>query len=117
MERNMSGIKLIDKINNIKIRAITKIQNIRERIRLLKWNWAGHVCRMENDRWTKKVTEWLPREETRSKGRPKTRHTHTDIFTQKVGPDWTRKARDREMWKTLGRPTPKRRLLSKSIFF
>ena len=35
--------------------------------------WAGHVARLNDNRWTKRVTEWTPREWTRRQGRPQTR--------------------------------------------
>ncbi|KAG7301329.1 hypothetical protein JYU34_014259 [Plutella xylostella] len=48
MERSMLGIRLSDRISNESIREKTKVMDICERIRTLKWNWAGHVCRMAN---------------------------------------------------------------------
>lgn len=100
MERSMLGIKLSDKISNKKIRKKTKIRDIITAVRLLKWNWAGHICRMDTNRWTKKVTEWLPREERRQRGRPKRRWD--DVFTHKYGQEWRRMARDRKLWSQLG---------------
>ena len=35
-----------------------------------KWRWAGHVVRMHVNRWTKRCTEWQPREGRRNRGRP-----------------------------------------------
>jgi len=32
-----------------------------EKIATLKWNWAGHIARRTDDRWTKKILEWRPR--------------------------------------------------------
>ncbi|KAL0821652.1 hypothetical protein ABMA28_005093 [Loxostege sticticalis] len=100
MERSMLGIRIKDKIRNKKIRKITKLADVVKRIRQLKWKWAGHVCRMENSRWTKKVIEWIPRDGRRSRGRPKKRWQ--DIFAQRCGQDWMRKARNRHLWKELG---------------
>lgn len=100
MERSMLGIRIKDKIRNKKIRKITKLADVVKRIRQLKWKWAGHVCRMENSRWTKKVIEWIPRDGRRSRGRPRKRWQ--DIFAQRCGQDWMRKARNRHLWKELG---------------
>ena len=33
----------------------TKIDDIVEKIDIRKWSWAGHLGRMENDRWAKTV--------------------------------------------------------------
>lgn len=100
MERSMLGIKLQDKINNKTIRKKTKIYDINNKIRQLKWQWAGHVCRLDNKRWTKKITEWIPRDCTRSKGRQRVRWA--DTFTKICEGSWMTKARDRQKWKIMG---------------
>lgn len=100
MERSMLGLKLSDKINNSTIRNVTKVRDIRKTIRLMKWSWAGHTCRMDNNRWTKKAIEWIPRDEKRKRGRPKRRWE--DIFIQRCGTEWMRQARDRTLWLRLG---------------
>ncbi|CAH2241350.1 jg15550 [Pararge aegeria aegeria] len=45
MERAMLGISLRDKIRNEVIRQRTKVTDIAFRVSILKWQWAGHVCR------------------------------------------------------------------------
>ncbi|CAH2245297.1 jg15679 [Pararge aegeria aegeria] len=100
MERSMLGLRVKDRVNNKKIRKKTKLVDVTKRIRILKWNWAGHVCRLQPERWTNKVIEWVPRNETRKRGRPRKRWR--DIFHQWCGPDWMRKARDRKLWRDLG---------------
>lgn len=100
MEKSMLGIKHSDKISNKEIRNKTKLIDVKERTRILKWNWAGHICRQENNRWTKKVTEWIPRDGKRKKGRQKKRWR--DIFSERCGPAWVQMARDRERWRDLG---------------
>lgn len=100
MERSMLGLKISDKVNNKTIRKRTKIKDVKKQIRLTKWSWAGHVCRLENSRWAKRVTEWIPLEGKRKHGRPRKRWR--DIFTLLCGPDWTSKARIRNGWRDLG---------------
>lgn len=106
MERSMLGIKLKDKIRNKKIRKKTKLRDVVEVIRSLKWNWAGHMCRMNSKfpdltvRWAKRATEWIPRDMTRARGRPEKRWQ--DVFVKRAGPNWMTKARDRRLWKELG---------------
>lgn len=109
MERSMIGIKLNDRISNINIRQKTKLYDIVKRVRILKWNWAGHVCRMDNTRWAKRLTEWIPRDRKRKQGRPRKRWR--DVFKENIGPDWMRQSRDRILWRKLGEAYAERRLL------
>ncbi|KAE9414783.1 hypothetical protein Angca_006873, partial [Angiostrongylus cantonensis] len=39
----------------------------------VKITWAGHVMRMNNNRWTRAVSDWIPRDVKRTAGRPLTR--------------------------------------------
>src|ERR1700744_6356930 len=66
MERSMLGITLRDKKTNEWIRQQKKVVDVMTRISSLKWNWAGHIARMTDDRWTKAILQWRP---------PKTRPT------------------------------------------
>ncbi|KAE9414907.1 hypothetical protein Angca_009206, partial [Angiostrongylus cantonensis] len=38
-----------------------------------KIRWAGHVMRMNDNRWTRAVSDWIPRDVKRTAGRPPTR--------------------------------------------
>lgn len=102
MERSMLGIKISDRVRNDYIRKKTKVTDIIERIRRLKWNWAGHISRIKDNRWTRKIIEWTPPKEksTRKHGHPKTRWA--DIFRKRCGTVWRRLAQDRDTWRTLG---------------
>ena len=40
---------------------------------ILKLKWSGHVARMDNNRWTHKLTMWDPSEGRRNVGRQRTR--------------------------------------------
>ncbi|CAG9137496.1 unnamed protein product [Plutella xylostella] len=73
MERAMLGVSLRDRIRNEEIRRRTKVTDIAKRISTLKWQWAGHVARRADDRWSTKVLEWRPRVGKRRVGRPPTR--------------------------------------------
>ena len=76
MERIMLGITLRDHKRNTWIRHQTgEINDIIDVISRREYlcGWAGHVARFKDNRWTKRVTEWTPREWTRRQGRPKTR--------------------------------------------
>src|ERR1700761_4130181 len=69
MERSMLGITLRDKMTNQWIRQQTKVVDVMERIASLKWNWAGHIARITDERWTKTIVNWRPYSK-RPTGRP-----------------------------------------------
>ena len=76
MERKMLDLKLKDKILKIpcsEIRKRTQIIDIIEYTLKQKWKWAGHIASLEDNRWTKRCTEWQPRRGKRSRGRPSRR--------------------------------------------
>ena len=99
MERSMLGISLRDKYTNQWIRQQTKIVDVMERIASLKWNWAGHIARMTDERWTKTIMNWRP-PTTRPMGRPPERWTNS--IKRTVGMNWQQVAMDRTNWKELG---------------
>ena len=99
MERSLLDVSLKDKIRNTVLRERTKLTDAVERMANLKWNWAGHVARLTDGRWTKKILEWRPRQEAyRSRGRPPTRWSD-DI--KRIQTNWINTAQDRSRWKTL----------------
>ena len=70
MERIMIGITKRDKWTNRKVRQTTKTIDAVQFCMKLKWNWAGHIARRQDGRWTKRLTEWTPRNGQRGRGRP-----------------------------------------------
>lgn len=100
MERAMLGISLRDKIRNDVIRKRTKVTDIASKISKLKWQWAGHVCRRTDNRWSKRILEWRPRVGTRSVGGQLARWS--DDLRKVAGKHWMRKAGDRAVWRSLG---------------
>ena len=101
-KRAMLNITRRDRIRNEIIRSKTKINDIIEKLSKMKGQWAGHIARMIDNRWTNKLTEWTPREGRRQRGRPK-RRWREDV-EEKAGTAWTRLAQDRLAWKQLWRP-------------
>ena len=97
MERAMLGISRLDKQTNMWIRQKTGLQDIIVRIKQLKWQWAGHIARTTDNRWTRNITEWIPLEGKRKRARPKTRWE--DEIVQVEGVTWARVAQDRKRWK------------------
>ena len=70
------GIILRDHKRNTWIRHQTGVNDIIDVIKKGIHGWAGHIARFKNNRWTKRVTKWTPREWTRWQGRPKTRQPY-----------------------------------------
>ena len=97
MERKILNIKLKDKITCREIRSKTKIQDVVAFAKKQKWKWAGHVARYEDNRWTKRITDWQPREGKRSRG-SQMKWWRDDIVQMK-GITWGREARQRDEWK------------------
>ena len=100
MERVMLGVSLKDRIRNEVIRQRTRVTDIAHRISKLKWQWAGHVCRRTDERWSRRVLEWRPRLGKRCVGRPAARWS--DDMRKLAGVGWMRVAEHREQWRALG---------------
>jgi len=98
MERAMLGITRRDRIPNNTIRQRTKTKDIVEYVARMKWRWAGHVARTSNDRWTRRLLEWRPREDRRNRGRPPTRWTD-DV--KRIAGNWMMTAQNRMTWRNL----------------
>ena len=62
--------KLKDRIRNTIIGQITKVSDIVKYATNSKWQWAGPIARMKDNRWTVRSTEWQIKG-VRSVGRPK----------------------------------------------
>lgn len=73
MERRMVGVTLRDRRRNDWLREQTKVKDIVVALKENKWRWAGHIGRMENQKWAKMTTDWHPWYGKRKKGRPCTR--------------------------------------------
>jgi len=56
-------VSLRDHMMNEEIRRRTRITDITERKARLKWQWAGHVAKMDSNRWTSRVLKWRPWDE------------------------------------------------------
>ena len=70
MERKILQIKLKDQIPHRDIRKKTNFEDVMKHIGKQKSRWAGHAGRKHDNRWTKRSTEWQPREGRRNRGRP-----------------------------------------------
>ena len=77
------------------------MRDIIQVIKKQKWRWAGHLARRNDNRWSKRITEWCPRDSTRSRKRPDTRWR--DELEKFAGKTWHRLAQSRVSWKKLGK--------------
>ena len=87
----------MQKIPHTQIRKQTKATDILEYAARTKWKWAGHVSRMNENRWTQRVNDWCPYDRTRRTGRPNTRWRDDIVKYETMG--WQRDAHDRHYWK------------------
>ena len=119
VEWSMLGVtrmsQMKERIRSSDLRRRSKIKDAVLYARHSKIRWAGYVMRFNDDRWTKAVTDWIPRDVKRSQGRPPTRWC--DFFTNSLKErydaqripgaqrtHWATLARDREKWKLYWRP-------------
>ena len=63
---------------------------------MLKWQRAGHIARIKDNRWTKLATEWIPLEGKRKQGRPAARWEKS--IRKFEGVTRMREARIRKEW-------------------
>ncbi|CAH2098347.1 unnamed protein product [Euphydryas editha] len=99
MERSVIGVKRRDKVRLREIKSRTQFKQAHSVYLTQKWRWTGHMLRESEDKWTKIITEWYPRDGNRSRGRQRKRWE--DDLKKVAGPDWIRVAKEREKWKSL----------------
>ncbi|VDM29215.1 unnamed protein product [Toxocara canis] len=73
MKRRMVSIKMLQHISNEDLRCCSGVKDIVEMMYARKHTWAGHVARMNDNRWTKQTVECCPRNVRRKPGRPSLR--------------------------------------------
>lgn len=79
------------------IREESGVQDVITELYRNKQRWAGHVARMNDNRWTIRATNWYPYGSKRQKGRPHTRWA--DPLRKTYGITWTRAAQNRSKWR------------------
>ena len=92
MERLMLNITWKDKIRNEVVRSKMQEKDVIKNVQNMKGQWAGHLARINNNKWAKKTMEKTPREGSRMKGRPKRRWR--DDIKEKARRMWTQVAQD-----------------------
>ena len=125
LERNLLGYNRKTQhdqgLRSTDLRQLSGLRDPMEVIERRRLRWAGHVARRTDDRWTIRITEWIPRGQKRPVGRPATRwstrvaetvrermarvqlppvQTSRRLRTRNnAAKHWATIARDREMWK------------------
>uniref|UniRef100_A0A0K0D0Z5 Reverse transcriptase domain-containing protein n=1 Tax=Angiostrongylus cantonensis TaxID=6313 RepID=A0A0K0D0Z5_ANGCA len=114
VESTMLGVsrftQVRDGIRSSDLRQRSKIKDAVPYAKQSKIRWAGHVMRMNDNRWTRAVSDWIPRNVKRTVGRPPTRWS--EFFTKSLEErynarrvpkasrtHWATLARDWEKWK------------------
>lgn len=99
MERSILKIRKIHKVRSDIIRQKTKLTDALTQALKLKWQWAGHISRLTDKRWTIQTTQWKGPAGKRNVGRPYRRWA--DDIIQMAGKDWMSVGKDRVKWKKL----------------
>ncbi|KAE9420118.1 hypothetical protein Angca_004902, partial [Angiostrongylus cantonensis] len=86
VERTMLGVsrfaQVRDGIRSFDLRQRSKIKDAVLYAKQSKIRWAGHVVRMNDNRWTRAVSDRIPRDVKRTAGRPPTRWS--EFFTKSL---------------------------------
>ncbi|VDM51991.1 unnamed protein product [Angiostrongylus costaricensis] len=86
VERTMLGVsrstQVKDGIRSSDLRQRSKIKDAVPYAKELKIRWAGYVMRMCDNRRTRAVSDWIPREVKRTAGRPPTQWS--EFFTKSL---------------------------------
>jgi hypothetical protein len=98
MERSMMN-KQLNEISNSQLRKISKIKDVMEFTKEQKWKFAGHMQRLEDNRWSKKIERWVPSKKIKP-GRPRMKWVD-EIYEHDL--NWRRNALRRETWKRKGK--------------
>ena len=98
MERVVIGVSWQDHRTNEWVRSKTKARDIMHGIKARKWTCAGHIARLQDNRWTSQVTDWRPMDGSRPTGRPSKRWSY-EIIAFRRSVTWKQNVQDRLSWK------------------
>lgn len=99
MERSILRLKKTYKTKNKDIRHRTKLTDTLKHALKMKWQWAGHIARYTDKRWTSLITKWSGPLGKRKKGRPKKRWV--DDIIPFAGVNWMNTVKNKTQWKEM----------------
>ncbi|KAE9412704.1 hypothetical protein Angca_005530, partial [Angiostrongylus cantonensis] len=86
VERTMLGVsrftQVRDGIRSSNLRQRSEVKDAVLYAKQSKIRWAGHLMRMNDNRWTRAVSDWFPRDVKQTAGRPPTRWS--EFFTKSL---------------------------------
>ncbi len=88
------GIRMKNKIKIVKIREKSKIGDVAYTIKNIKFKFSGHLARMGEEKWVKKLIEWTLWDHTRKEERSGGRWANEMV--RRAGILWKKSARDRK---------------------
>ncbi|KAJ4449935.1 hypothetical protein ANN_01342 [Periplaneta americana] len=100
MQRKILGITLRDRMTNETLQRLTNTTDVAERATATNWTWEGDMWR-DQKRWIHAVTMWNPYVGKRGQGI--LRFRWSDMFAREAGKQWSRTAKNRVLWKELGK--------------
>lgn len=93
MKKVMLGLSLRNRVPNTEVWNWSGVRDAIAKIWAVKWNYAGHLAREKDHRWTREITGWRPRDHhLRSKCRPPTRWSN-DL--KRIHTNWINAEQDR----------------------
>ena len=99
LPKSILGVRLKDKTSLEEIYSKTRAKRVGVIAKTLKFRYAGHLLRENDQKWNKILTTWVPHTGRRGRGRPRTRWS--DEIKREVGVTWMTKAKHRPEWKSL----------------
>ena len=92
----MMGLTLCDRKSASWTCLKTGVIDVIHQICTNKYQWAGHVTQLKDNRWTKHVTEWCPQDHKWPRGHLK--RCWQDDIEEAIGPNWSHVAKDQHCW-------------------
>ena len=87
-----------DRKTNIWVREKTTFIDTISNVTKMKRFWVGNINRIEDDRWSSRVTIWRPYDKTKRQGRPANRW-RDDLDKYWRDTIWQRTVQDRLTWR------------------
>ncbi|KAF2885206.1 hypothetical protein ILUMI_20962 [Ignelater luminosus] len=91
----------------------TKVVDVAKRRTYSKWNYAGRVARIKDNRWSVRILGWRPWTGKRDRGSPITRWY--DDIEKVTGLPWIRVAQGKDRWGAINAKREENKRLCQNI--